>query len=98
MQRAAHCRFELRELCQRGWIRDESLLYVTHRDDSPIQIVGVMRSADAERRAQIDGLGQSQAAGADRAPQTLQALQAAALRGENVFASLMEAAKVCSLG
>ncbi|MBX3465063.1 MAG: cobalamin-dependent protein [Planctomycetes bacterium] len=68
-------------------------------DGSPIQVVReVMRSTDDEKRAQIDGLRQFHAVHADRAPAALAALQQAALDGGNVFASLMEAAKVCSLG
>jgi isobutyryl-CoA mutase len=69
------------------------------RDGSPIQHVGeVMRSTDAEKQAQIDGLELCQRAGAQRAEAALQQLQHAALSGGNVFASLMDAAKVCSLG
>ena len=69
------------------------------RDGSPIQVVHeVMRSTDDEKQAQIDGLRRFHAVNADHAPAALSALQQAALGGGNVFASLMEAAKVCSLG
>ena len=69
------------------------------RDGSPIQHVHeVMRSTDAEKQAQIDGLQACHRAHADVAEQALQRLQHAALSGGNVFASLMDAAKVCSLG
>ncbi len=69
------------------------------RDGSPIQVVReVMRSTDAEKQAQIDGLQQSQRAESAAATAALQKLQRDALDGGNVFASLMEAAKVCSLG
>jgi methylmalonyl-CoA mutase len=69
------------------------------QDGSPIQVVHeVMRSTDAEKQAQIDGLQQFHAAHADAAPSALAAMQQRALSGDNVFANLMEAAKVCSLG
>jgi methylmalonyl-CoA mutase len=57
-----------------------------------------MPSTDAEKQAHIDGLELCHRAGAERAEAALQRLQHDALRGGNVFASLMEAAKVCSLG
>ncbi len=69
------------------------------RDGSPIQVVHeVMRSTDAEKQAQIDGLHACHRAATAAAERALQQLQAEALGGGNVFASLMEAAKVCSLG
>ncbi|MCU0866838.1 MAG: methylmalonyl-CoA mutase family protein, partial [Planctomycetes bacterium] len=69
------------------------------RDGSPIQIVReVMRSTDDEKQAQIDGLAEFQRAHGDASKQALAVLQRTALEGGNVFASLMEAAKVCSLG
>jgi isobutyryl-CoA mutase len=58
----------------------------------------VMRSTDAEKQAQIDGLSLTQRAESATAAAALTQLQQDALRGGNVFASLMEAAKVCSLG
>jgi methylmalonyl-CoA mutase len=57
-----------------------------------------MRSTDGEKQAQIDGLAQWQRANADGSKQALAALQQTALAGGNVFASLMDAAKTCSLG
>ena len=69
------------------------------KDGSPIQLVGeVMRSTDDEKQAQIDGLAAVQAANRDRSKADLAELQRAALEGANVFASLMQAAKACSLG
>jgi methylmalonyl-CoA mutase len=69
------------------------------KDGSPIQIVHeVMRSSDDEKQAQIDGLKTFQAVAGERAAAALAKLQADALAGGNVFASLMDAAKVCSLG
>jgi methylmalonyl-CoA mutase len=69
------------------------------RDGSPIQVVReVMRSSDDEKQAQIDGLAQFQRVDAGKAAAALQRLQDDALSGGNVFASLMDAAKWCSLG
>ena len=69
------------------------------RDGSPIQVVReVMRSTDAEKQAQIESLQQFQRAAGEAATIALAKLQQQALGGGNVFASLMEAAKVCSLG
>lgn len=69
------------------------------KDGSPIQVVReVMRSTDQEKQAQIDDLGAFQTASAAAGERALQALQNSALDGGNVFASLMDAAKVCSLG
>jgi methylmalonyl-CoA mutase len=69
------------------------------RDGSPIQVVReVMRSTDDEKQAQIDGLQAFERAHADAAQAALRDLQQQALGGGNVFASLMSAAKVCSLG
>jgi len=69
------------------------------KDGSPIQVVReVMRSSDDEKQAQIDGLQQFHAQHAAAAQQALEALQQTTLSGGNVFASLMDATKVCSLG
>ncbi|MBL8755914.1 MAG: methylmalonyl-CoA mutase family protein [Planctomycetes bacterium] len=69
------------------------------KDGSPIQIVReVMRSTDDEKQAQIDGLQTFQAVAGERAAAALQQLQQDAMAGGNVFASLMDAAKVCTLG
>jgi methylmalonyl-CoA mutase len=68
-------------------------------DGSPIQIVQeVMRSTDAEKQGQIDGLRAFHRINAAQAPAALRALQQQALDDKNVFAALMRAAKVCSLG
>ena len=69
------------------------------KDGSPIQLVGeVMRSSDDEKQAQIDDLRNFHAAGDGASDRALTDLQQAALSGGNVFASLMHAAKTCSLG
>ncbi|MBL8730077.1 MAG: methylmalonyl-CoA mutase, partial [Planctomycetes bacterium] len=68
-------------------------------DGSPIQVVReVMRSSDDEKTAQIAGLRDYHAVHGTDATRALAALKASALNGGNVFASLMDAAKVCSLG
>ncbi|MCA8973640.1 MAG: cobalamin-binding protein, partial [Planctomycetes bacterium] len=69
------------------------------KDGSPIQVVReVMRSTDGEKQAQIDGLSGFHAANAATSAAALEALQRQALHDGNVFASLMDAAKTCSLG
>jgi methylmalonyl-CoA mutase len=69
------------------------------RDGSPIQrVAAVMRSTDGEKQEQIDGVQQFQRHHRDDAQQALAKLQQAALDGSNLFAELMAAAKVCSLG
>ena len=58
----------------------------------------LIRSSDAEKRAQVTAVRAFQARNAERAPRALAHLKHAALRGENIFAALMEAVKCASLG
>ncbi|WP_460939228.1 methylmalonyl-CoA mutase family protein [Spirosoma humi] len=58
----------------------------------------VIRSTDDEKRYAVDACQQFQAHNQVEAERALTRLQAAALANENVFESLMEATKVCSLG
>jgi methylmalonyl-CoA mutase len=58
----------------------------------------VIRSTDDEKRAQVDNCQAFQDRNRDAAEVALRNLQTTALKGENIFESLMEAAKVCSLG
>ncbi|CCH00684.1 Methylmalonyl-CoA mutase [Fibrella aestuarina BUZ 2] len=58
----------------------------------------VIRSTDDEKRAQVDNVKAFQERHRADAETALQQLQHTALTGGNLFASLMEAAKVCSLG
>jgi len=63
----------------------------------------VIRSTDDEKRAQVENCRLFQKRNRDAADVALSNLQATALSGEstpgeNIFESLMEAAKVCSLG
>ncbi|MDX1530425.1 MAG: methylmalonyl-CoA mutase family protein, partial [Rhodothermales bacterium] len=61
-------------------------------------VVPLMRSTEEEKRRQIANLKAFQARHADRAPEALERLQQAAREGGNVFAELMGAVRVCSLG
>ncbi len=58
----------------------------------------VIRSTEGERRYQVESCRAFQERNKDAAELALVQLQQAALSGGNVFESLMEAAKVCSLG
>jgi methylmalonyl-CoA mutase len=69
------------------------------KDGSPIQVIDeVMRSTDGEKQAQIEDLKNYQSAGDAESDAALKQLQESALKGGNVFSSLMDAAKHCSLG
>lgn len=58
----------------------------------------LMRSSDAEKRAQLDALADFHARWADEAPAALERLKERARRGENLFDELLETVKVASLG
>ncbi|MGQ0836678.1 MAG: methylmalonyl-CoA mutase family protein, partial [Gammaproteobacteria bacterium] len=58
----------------------------------------LIRSTEQEKQDQVAGVRAFQARNAGAAPAALAKLQAAAASGGNVFAELMEAVKVCSLG
>lgn len=99
---------------QRGKIQDESLLFEHRKHDGSLPIVGVntfldpqgdapieielARSSDAEKQQQISRLADFHKRHEAVAVQALEQVQQAAMRGENVFAALIEAAEVCSLG
>jgi len=65
--------------------------------DTP-QKIELARSTDEEKQSQLTRLADFHQRHADVAPQALAALQEAAINNENVFAKLMDAARVCSLG
>ena len=66
---------------------------------SPTLIPGeVIRATEAEKEDQIATVTSLQQASSSKASEVLEAIQAAALSGGNVFEALMDAAKVCSLG
>lgn len=58
----------------------------------------VIRSTDEEKRSQVENCRRFQERNKDAAEAALKNLQTTALSGDNIFESLMEAAKVCSLG
>lgn len=58
----------------------------------------VIRATEEEKQFQISALEAFQERNADKAPKLLKELQAKAVAGENIFESLMEVCKYCSLG
>ncbi|MBW4890891.1 methylmalonyl-CoA mutase family protein [Mucilaginibacter sp. HMF5004] len=58
----------------------------------------VIRATEEEKQYQISALQAFQHRNESRAPQLLKDLQHTAVAGENIFESLMEACKYCSLG
>ncbi|MFZ3001253.1 MAG: fused isobutyryl-CoA mutase/GTPase IcmF [Undibacterium umbellatum] len=66
-------------------------------NDTP-QKIELARSTEEEKQSQLQRLADFHGRHADVAPKALAALQQAAINNENVFAKLMEAARVCSLG
>ncbi|GGX90531.1 methylmalonyl-CoA mutase [Massilia dura] len=62
------------------------------------QTIELARSTDDEKQSQLHRLADFHARHAADAPAALAALQQAAIDNENVFARLMDAVRVCSLG
>ena len=60
--------------------------------------VELARATEAEKESQLTRVRSFQAAHTDEATQAIARLKEAAIGGENVFAVLMDAARVCSLG
>ena len=60
--------------------------------------IALARSTDDEKRDQLDRLHDFQARHASESTAALERLRDAALAGENLFAVLMDAVRVCSLG
>jgi methylmalonyl-CoA mutase len=60
--------------------------------------VELARATEAEKRSQLERLADFRARHAAEAPAALARLQQVAMDGGNVFAELMEAVRVCSLG
>ena len=60
--------------------------------------IELARSTDDEKQSQLQRLDAFHARHADAAPAALAALRQAAIDNDNVFARLMEAVRVCSLG
>jgi methylmalonyl-CoA mutase len=67
-------------------------------EDEEPQEIELARATEDEKKSQLDRLADFQARHADDAPAAIRRLQDAATSGENVFAELMSAARVCSLG
>lgn len=99
---------------QRRKIQEESLEYETQKNSGKLPIIGVntfrskqkneharlelARATVKEKNAQLKRLEAFQKRHRKNAPKALQRLQAAALRGDNIFNELMETTRVCSLG
>ncbi len=99
---------------QRGKIQDESLYYERKKHDGSYPIVGVntflnpegsvlptpdlVRSTEEEKQSQITRLRDFQGRNAEAAAEMVERLQEAATGGGNIFAVLMDAARVLSLG
>src|SRR2546430_2589524 len=68
-----------------------------HGDSTP-QKIELIRSTEEEKQSQLKRLRDFQARNAKDAPDMLERLRQAVIRNENVFAVLMDAVRVCSLG
>jgi isobutyryl-CoA mutase len=68
-----------------------------HGDPVP-ETLELARSTDEEKQSQLKRLADFHAKNANAAPAAITKLKQAAMNGGNVFAELMEAVKVCSLG
>ncbi len=68
-----------------------------HGDPTP-QKLELIRSTEEEKRSQLKRLRDFQEKNQDRAAEMLERLRQAVIRDENVFAVLMDAVRVCSLG
>jgi isobutyryl-CoA mutase len=66
--------------------------------DAEPQEIELARATEGEKRSQLDRLADFQSRHAADTPEVLRRLQDAAISGQNVFAELMTAARVCSLG
>ncbi|MGE5354686.1 MAG: methylmalonyl-CoA mutase family protein [Deltaproteobacteria bacterium] len=73
--------------------------YFLSREGSPVIIPDeVIRSSTDEKQSQIDTLNNLQSLNTKNAENYLRELQNIAIEGKNIFSSLMEAVKYCSLG
>ncbi len=99
---------------QRGKIQEESMLYEHRKHDGSLPIIGVntftgtddqeahditlARSTDEEKQSQLQRLRDFQQRNSGLSADSLDRVRQAAMRDENVFAALVEAAPHCSLG
>jgi methylmalonyl-CoA mutase len=60
--------------------------------------IEMARASSAEKKQQLDNVTKYQKTHAAEADQALKELKLAAVSGDNIFAALMSAARVCSLG
>ncbi|HYZ98907.1 MAG TPA: methylmalonyl-CoA mutase family protein, partial [Acidimicrobiales bacterium] len=67
-------------------------------DEAAGQPLELARSTEEEKRRQLDRLADFRARHAEQRPAMLDRLRRAALTGDNLFAVLMDAVRVCSLG
>ena len=67
------------------------------QDDEP-QTLELARATEAEKQSQLDRLADFHARNAEEASAAIARLQHVAMEGGNVFAELMSAVRVCSLG
>jgi methylmalonyl-CoA mutase len=67
-------------------------------DEQPPAELELARGTDTEKQSQLDRLADFQARNRDAAQLALQRLRESVASGENAFAELMAAARVCSLG
>src|SRR3989449_2402320 len=68
-----------------------------HGDSTP-QKIELIRSTEEEKQSQLKRLRDFQKRNSASSPEMLERLRQAVIRNENVFAVLMEAVRVCSLG
>ena len=99
---------------QRGRIQDESMLYEQRKHNGSLPIIGVntflaeqgeeehvvelARATEEEKASQLARVRDFRETHRSEAAAALARLKASAVAGENVFAVLMDAARVCSLG
>ncbi|MGQ0546687.1 MAG: fused isobutyryl-CoA mutase/GTPase IcmF [Betaproteobacteria bacterium] len=68
-----------------------------HGDPTP-QKLELIRSTEQEKQSQLKRLRDFQVRNKDKSPEMLERLRQAVIKDENVFAVLMDAVRVCSLG
>ncbi|MFF5921972.1 fused isobutyryl-CoA mutase/GTPase IcmF [Streptomyces flavochromogenes] len=68
-----------------------------HAESAEPGVIELARATEEEKHSQLDRVHGYQAAHQEAAHEALAALKSAAMEGRNVFAVLMEAARVCSL-
>jgi methylmalonyl-CoA mutase len=68
-----------------------------HADSAPPSAIELARATEAEKQSQLGRVRDFQAGHHEQAHTALSALKEAAMSDHNVFAVLMDAARVCSL-